>query len=71
MSKIGFVGLGIMGSPMAANLMKGGHELFLYSIPSVPGVLVEAGGKAGGSGKDVAQLGDIIITMVPVTAHVR
>jgi 2-hydroxy-3-oxopropionate reductase len=71
MSKIGFVGLGIMGSPMAANLMKGGHELFLYSIPSVPGVLVEAGGKACASGKDVAQKADIIITMVPDTPHVR
>jgi len=42
--KVGFVGLGIMGTPMAANLMKGGHELFLYSIPSVPGTLVDIGG---------------------------
>ena len=71
MSKIGFVGLGIMGSPMAANLIKGGHELFLYSIPSVPGALVEAGGKACASGREVAQKADIIITMVPDTPHVR
>ena len=71
MSKIGFVGLGIMGSPMAANLLKAGHELFLYSIPSVPGALVEAGGKACASGKEVAQKSDIIITMVPDTPHVR
>ena len=70
MSKIGFVGLGIMGSPMAANLLKGGHELFLYSIPSVPGALVDAGGKACASGKEVAQKADIIITMVPDTPHV-
>ena len=49
--KIGFVGLGIMGSPMAANLIKGGHELFLYSIPSVPEALVQAGG---------AQQGDVV-----------
>ena len=34
--KIGFVGLGIMGSPMARNLMKGGHTVYLYSIPSIP-----------------------------------
>ncbi|MEO8410523.1 MAG: NAD(P)-binding domain-containing protein, partial [Propionivibrio sp.] len=31
MSKIGFVGLGIMGTPMAENLIKGGHELFVFS----------------------------------------
>ena len=54
MSKIGFVGLGIMGSPMAENLIKGGHEVFLYSIPSIPDVLVQAGGKACASGKEVA-----------------
>ena len=71
MSKIGFVGLGIMGTPMAANLMKGGHELFLYSIPSVPQPLIDAGGKACQSGKDVAGQADIIIVMVPDTPHVR
>ena len=69
--KIGFVGLGIMGSPMAANLIKGGHELFLYSIPSVPQVLVDAGGKACASGKEVAQKADVVITMVPDTPHVE
>jgi 2-hydroxy-3-oxopropionate reductase len=36
MSKIGFVGLGIMGTPMAGHLMVGGHELFLYDIKPVP-----------------------------------
>ena len=71
MSKIGFVGLGIMGAPMAANLIKGGHELFLYSIPSVPQALADAGGKACGTGREVAQMADIIITMVPDTPHVR
>src|SRR5437763_823988 len=71
MSKIGFVGLGIMGTPMAANLMKAGHELFLYSIPSVPQSLIDAGGKACSSGKDVAGQSDIIIIMVPDTPHVR
>ena len=69
--KIGFVGLGIMGSPMAANLIKGGHELFLYSIPSVPQALVDAGGKACASGKEVAQKADVVITMVPDTPHVE
>jgi len=71
MSKIGFVGLGIMGTPMAANLIKAGHELFLYSIPSVPQSLVDAGGKACTSGKDVADQSEIIIIMVPDTPHVK
>jgi 2-hydroxy-3-oxopropionate reductase len=70
MSKIGFVGLGIMGSPMAGNLIKGGHELFLYSHSSVPDALVQAGGKACASGKEVASKADVIITMVPDTPHV-
>jgi 2-hydroxy-3-oxopropionate reductase len=67
--QVGFIGLGIMGSPMAANLIKGGHQLFLYSIPSIPQPLVEAGGKACANGQEVAQKADIIITMVP-TRHV-
>src|SRR5687767_1857425 len=71
MAKIGFVGLGIMGSPMAGHLIKGGHELYLYSLPSVPQSLVDAGGKACASGKEVAQNADIIITMVPDTPDVE
>ena len=70
MSKIGFVGLGIMGTPMAEHLIKGGHEVFLFSIPSIPESLVQAGGKACVSGKEVAQHADVIITMVPDTPHV-
>ena len=70
MSKIGFVGLGIMGTPMAEHLIKGGHEVFLFSIPSIPESLVQAGGKACVSGKEVAQRADVIITMVPDTPHV-
>ena len=70
MSKIGFIGLGIMGTPMAGKLIEGGHELYLYTRSSVPGALVEAGGKACASSKEVAQNADIIITMVPDTPHV-
>ena len=68
--KVGFIGLGIMGSPMAANLLKGGHQVFLYSIPSIPQALVDVGGTACVSGKAVAEQADIIITMVPDTPHV-
>lgn len=70
MSKIGFVGLGIMGTPMAAHLIKAGHEVRLFSIPSVPDALVQAGGRACASGKEVAQGSDIIFVMVPDTPHV-
>ena len=68
--KIGFIGLGIMGTPMAGHLIKGGHQLYLYSLPSVPQDLVTAGGTACASGKEVAQQADIIITMVPDTPDV-
>jgi len=71
MSKIGFVGLGIMGSPMAGHLVKAGHEVYLYSRSSVPAVLVEAGGKPCASGRAVAQQADIVFTMVPDTPHVE
>ena len=70
MSKVGFVGLGIMGMPMAENLIKGGHEVFLYSRSRVPETLVSAGGKPCASGKEVAQCAEVIITMVPDTPHV-
>jgi 2-hydroxy-3-oxopropionate reductase len=71
MSNIGFIGLGIMGKPMAGNLIKGGHTLFLYSRSSVPQELTAAGGKACASAKEVAQKADIIITMVPDTPDVE
>jgi 2-hydroxy-3-oxopropionate reductase len=71
MSNIGFIGLGIMGKPMAGNLIKGGHTLFLYSRSSVPQELTGAGGKACASAKEVAQKADIVITMVPDTPDVE
>lgn len=70
MSKLGFVGLGIMGTPMAEHLIKAGHEVSLYSIPSIPSALVEAGGKACSSGKEVAKNAEIVFIMVPDTPHV-
>ncbi len=71
MSNIGFVGLGIMGKPMALNLIKGGHQLFLTTRSSVPAELTTAGGTACSSGKDVAERSEIIITMVPDTPDVE
>ncbi|HEY7656604.1 MAG TPA: 2-hydroxy-3-oxopropionate reductase [Burkholderiales bacterium] len=71
MSNIGFIGLGIMGKPMAGNLIKGGHTLFLHSRSGVPQELTAAGGKACASAKEVAQKADIVITMVPDTPDVE
>ncbi|WP_275099094.1 2-hydroxy-3-oxopropionate reductase [Sedimenticola hydrogenitrophicus] len=71
MSKVGFVGLGIMGRHMAGHLIDAGHDLFLYDIKQVPSELVEKGGKACRSSREVAAQSDIIITMVPDTPHVE
>ncbi len=71
MSSVGFIGLGIMGKPMALNLIKGGHTLYLHSRSGVPQELTAAGGHACGSAREVAQKADIIITMVPDTPDVE
>ncbi len=68
--KIGFIGLGIMGRPMAQNLMKGGHTLYLFSRSGVPQDLVGNQAVACKTAKEVAQNAEIIITMVPDTPHV-
>ena len=70
MSKVGFIGLGIMGTPMAGHLIEGGQEVYLHSRSGVPQDLVGAGGHACASSKEVAQEADIIITMVPDTPDV-
>jgi len=69
--KIGFIGLGIMGKPMASNLIAGGHELYLYSRRTAPPELIEKGGKACASAKEVAQQAEVVITMVPDTPQVQ
>lgn len=70
--KIGFVGLGIMGKPMAKNLLKSKYELVVYDIvQSAIDEVVAAGAKAGKNGRDVAEQSDIIITMLPNSPHVK
>jgi 2-hydroxy-3-oxopropionate reductase len=71
MAKIGFIGLGIMGAPMAANLQAGGHKLYLHDRKNPPASLVEAGATVCTSGAEVAKRADIIILMVPDTPHVE
>ncbi|HEY5861545.1 MAG TPA: 2-hydroxy-3-oxopropionate reductase [Casimicrobiaceae bacterium] len=71
MANLGFIGLGIMGAPMAGHLIKGGHRVYLQSRSGVPAALTEAGGVACASAKEVAQKADVIFTMVPDTPHVE
>jgi 2-hydroxy-3-oxopropionate reductase len=71
MSNIGFIGLGIMGQPMAGHLITGGHSVFLFSRSGVPHALQDQGGTACDSARAVAQHADIIITMVPDTPDVE
>jgi 2-hydroxy-3-oxopropionate reductase len=71
MSKLGFVGLGIMGRPMAANLMKGGHALHLFSRSGVPKELTEAGGIACASAREVAERSEVTFAMVPDSPDVE
>lgn len=70
--KLGFIGLGIMGKPMAKNLLKAGHELVVYDIvtKNIEDV-VKAGAAAANSGKEVAQQCKIVITMLPNSPHVK
>ncbi|OLB60810.1 MAG: 2-hydroxy-3-oxopropionate reductase [Acidobacteria bacterium] len=69
---IGFIGLGVMGKPMAKNLIKGGHSLVVYNRSrGAVDEVVGAGAKAATSPADVARQATIIITMVPDTPDVE
>ena len=69
--KLGFIGLGIMGAPMAGHLAKAGHELFAFTRGTVPAGLVAAGATACASAKEVSERADIVFTMVPDTPDVE
>lgn len=70
MSKLGFIGLGIMGNPMAAHLIKAGHEVFLTTLGQVSKELTDAGGVACANAQEVTQHADIIFLMLPDTPDV-
>lgn len=71
MAKIGFIGLGIMGTPMADNLIQGGHDLTVQTRSKVPQSLLDAGARAAANAAEVARAADIIILMVPDTPDVE
>ncbi|MFD7584991.1 2-hydroxy-3-oxopropionate reductase [Kitasatospora sp. NPDC059811] len=70
--KIAFIGLGIMGSPMAANLVKAGHHVTGYNLtqPQID-ALVAAGGHGATSIADAVKDAEVVITMVPADPHVE
>ena len=72
MEKIGFIGLGIMGKPMAKNLVKAGYDLTFYARrPEVVEEMEAEGATAVGSSKAVAEATDIVVTIVTADPEVR
>ena len=69
--KLGFIGLGIMGAPMAQHLLAGGHPLFIYTRGKVPAALAESSATKCVSAQAVAERADVIFTMVPDTPDVE
>jgi len=68
---IGFIGLGIMGRPMAGHLVRAGHSTFLHSRSGVPSELLEQGGTECASAGDVARRADVVVLMLPDTPQVE
>jgi 2-hydroxy-3-oxopropionate reductase len=69
--RIGFVGLGIMGAPMAGHLISAGHQLFVHTRGKLPGSIASSSATQCLSARGVAERADIVITMVPDTPDVE
>ena len=69
--KIGFIGLGVMGRPMAGHLIAAGHEVFLHRVKPASQELVDKGGQALASPREVAEAAEVVILMVPDTPDVE
>lgn len=69
--KIGFIGTGIMGTPMAGHLLDGGHKLAVHNRSPVPQALIDKGATVVSSAREAAESGDVIILMVPDTPDVE
>jgi 2-hydroxy-3-oxopropionate reductase len=68
--KLGFIGLGIMGTPMAGHLIKAGHQLFVNTVGKVAPEIAESGATICTNAKGVAERADIVFVMVPDTPDV-
>lgn len=72
MAKIGFIGLGNMGGPMAINLVKAGHEVRVFDLsPDAIAALVEAGATAVNAVEEVCENADFVVSMLPAGKHVK
>ena len=68
---LGFIGLGVMGRPMAGHLIAAGHDVYLHSRSGVPPELTAQGGRACGSPREVAAEAEVVFTIVPDTPDVE
>ena len=69
---VGFIGLGVMGRPMALNLVKAGHQLTVFDIdPAGVAVLVAAGATAAPSAREAARDREVVVSMLPASRHVE
>lgn len=71
MEKVGFIGLGIMGKPMALNLIKAGYSVGILSSSHAAAELLEAGATAFMTSKELSQASDVVITMLPDSPDVE
>lgn len=70
--KVGFIGLGVMGGPMALNILKGGHALTVYDLSQeAVARLTRAGATAAGSAREVGAASEVVVTMLPEPQHVE
>jgi 2-hydroxy-3-oxopropionate reductase len=69
--KIGFIGLGVMGAPMAGHLLAAGHLLFVHTHGRVPQALADGGATVCTTSRGVAERADIVFVMVPDTPDVE
>ena len=72
MLKVGFIGLGVMGAPMALCILKGGHPLTVYDLNAdAVKRLTDAGATAAKTPKEVGEASDVVVTMLPEPQHVQ
>src|SRR5512142_3063850 len=72
MTKIAFIGLGNMGGPMSANLIKAGHMVTGFDlVPAVIASFTKAGGNPAKSAAHAVADAEVVVTMLPAGAHVR
>ena len=69
--KIGFIGLGIMGTPMALHLANAGHQLFVHTRSTVPDAITAASAEACANAAELTRRSEVVFTMVPDTPNVE